>query len=134
MTASVSSLKALPALRRAIARVIDLDHRIIALIPQGKTETHPGGIYDTTAQTPRAPQKFQLEAYNIYGYNTIADIGGDGDFRRYYQMSGVWNAVVELGDWWMDGDTKYTVVSILPKNDYETRCLVQAYGKDPNYG
>ena len=134
MTASVSSLRALPALRRAIVRLLEIDSRTISLIPQGKTEIANGGIYDTVAQTSRAPQKFLLEAYNIYGYNTIADIGADGDFKRYYQMTGAWDAVVAIGDHWEDGDTKYRVISILPKNDYETRCLVIGFGKDPNYG
>ena len=141
MTASTSTMKALPALRRAVARAIEFDHRVISLVPDSNTLlAKPGGIYDhnqppnTSGLPARAPQKFSLSAYNIYGYNTIADIGGENDFRRYYQMSGKWDAVVEIGDWWIDGDTTYRVVSVLPKNDYEVRCLVIAFGKDPNYG
>lgn len=134
MTTSISSMKALPALRRAINRYIEFDHRVISLIPESKT-VKPGGIYDNESQTPRAAQKFVLSAYNVYGYNTLAPLGGAGnDLRMYYTMTGSWDAVVEIGDHWKDGETTYRVISFLPKNDYETRCLVVAFGKDPNYG
>ena len=135
MTTAVRSLKALKALRRAVKTYIGIDHFEIALIPDSKVQVKPGGIYNNSDATPRLPQKFVLEAYNIYGYNTLADIGGGGDdLRRYFTLTGEYDAIVEIGDHWKDGDTNYRVVSLLPKNDYETKALVIAFGKDPNYG
>lgn len=133
MTSAVRSLRALPALRRAVEKYIEVDHMVITLQPLPKT-TKPGGIYDVSTVAKREPQKFVLKAYNIYGYNTLADIGSSDNLRRYFQMTGVWDAEVEIGDSWSDGGTNYRVVSILPKNDYETQALVVAFGADPNYG
>ena len=133
MTLAVRSMKPLGPLRRAIKRAIDFDHYVITLTPTDKVE-RPGGVYETVDVIDRLPQKFQLEAYNVYGYNTQADIGIGGNLRRYYQLTGTYDAIIEIGDHWADGDNTYRVVSILPENGYEKRALVESFGSEPNYG
>lgn len=131
--ASVSQMKVLKALRKGTALMINFDPRTIVLVPHTKTRTSGGG-YKLTPGTPRAPQKFSFESQgiNLAGGITSGDGGSVRGFS--YILIGLYDAEVEINDSWQDGDTTYRVVAIDPKNDYEKRCVVRAFGKDPNYG
>jgi hypothetical protein len=132
-TASVSQMKVLNALRKATALSINFDPRTIILTPHTRVRTGSGG-YRLVSGKPRAPQKFNLESQpiNLSGGYT----GGEGGSVREfgYILVGLYDAQVEIDDTWIDGNTTYRVTAIDPKNDYEKRCVVTAFGKDPNYG
>lgn len=132
MAVTASAQRGLDALRRVTKAFIDDDPSTIVLIPNSTRTQVPGGGYDVTPGTPRAAQRFKL----------VADFGGDGitasDGAQIHQWSytliGMWDSVIEIGDSWVDGDTTYTVVSLLQNNGYEKRATVTASGREPNYG
>lgn len=134
MTSSVSIARYIPALRRATELAIKLDPRSIALIPSSKVRT-ASGAYDYQDQTPRATQTFTLEAINANSSGIASSPSDAGTTHQWeYYLIGRYNAVMEIGDTWIDGNTTYTIKSIQPKNDYERRAYVIAQGGDPNYG
>lgn len=139
MTTSVRIAPYLRALRKATEIAIKIDPREIILIPYAKTKM-PSGGYDYVAGTPRAAQTFVIEPNE----STISGIaassggiaGGDGGSAHQwsYYLVGRYDSEMEIGDRWTDGDTLYRIISIQPKNDYEKRAVVTAFGPDPNYG
>lgn len=140
MTSSVSIARYIPALRRATELAIKLDPRSIALIPSSKVRT-ASGAYDYQDQTPRATQTFTLESNSSTLTGISATSGGTTESESgasakhwYYYLVGRYDAIMEIGDYWIDGNTTYTIKSIQPKNDYERRAIVEAVGDDPNYG
>lgn len=106
----------------------------IALTPGRGTavETSSGGI-DYTDASPRDEQNFKV--INTSGDSTIP-AGSDGaEVRKFsYVIVGMPDAVVEVGDWWVDGPNRYTVTAILHRNGYEVKASVEAFGPEPNYG
>ena len=131
---SASNQRGLSALRKQTKFFIDDDPTAIAL-KTGKgvaTEKPSGGMSYGDAAT-RTVQLFKL-------INTGGDFDGivatdDAEIKRYnYIILGQHDALVAIGDYWDDGNTRYQVVSALVKNDYETKHAVVAYGRDPNYG
>jgi hypothetical protein len=139
-TLSVSTAKYLPALRKATDLTIKLDPRTISLIPHTKVNKG-GGLYDYQTQTPRAPQTFAVEPVgatlsgitSISGGVVDSESGAQSHQWSYY-LIGRYDAEMEIGDTWQDGNTLYRIVAIQPKNDYEKRAVVTAFGRDPNYG
>lgn len=133
MTASASQFKLVPTLRRVMRKVIAVDPRTIELVPHTKTR-QPGGGWKLEAQTPRAPQTFMLEYQPGMTTGIVSGMEGAESRSWSYQLVGEWDSVVEVDDIWQDGETTYRIVAIMPKNDYEKRCVVEASGPDPNYG
>lgn len=129
---SGSNQRGLAELRKQTKWFIDDDPTGIRLKTNAKTE-QPSGGYKITAGAERDLQWFKL-------INSLGDFNGivrtdDGQVRRFnYILLGEHDAQVAIGDYWTDGDTKYEVIALLAKNDYEVKAAVQAYGKDPNYG
>jgi hypothetical protein len=137
---SVSTAKYLPVLRKATELAINLDPRIIVLTPHAKINKG-GGLYDFEAQTPRAAQTFMVEPVGATLSGITSTSGGvvstDSGAQVHqwsYYLIGRYDAEIEIGDSWEEGETSYRIVAIQPKNDYEKRAVVTAYGKDPNYG
>lgn len=137
---SVSQAKYLPALRKATDLIIKIDPRTIVLVPHKKVKK-PGGLYDYRRQTPRAAQTFSVEPVGstLTGITSIAggviptESGAEIHQWAYY-LVGRHDAIMEVGDTWQEGETTYRIVAIQPKNDYEKRAVVTAFGADPNYG
>ena len=133
MPASVSRFKQIPVLRKVTAKLISIDPRTISLIPHVKTRQPSGGYKWVASGTPRAPQDFTLEL--IPGSLTGAGQSEGANPKTWtYYLIGKYDAIVEIGDTWEDGDSSYRVIAIMPKNDYEKRCVVVGTGSEPNYG
>ncbi|QNJ59228.1 hypothetical protein SEA_MRMIYAGI_13 [Mycobacterium phage MrMiyagi] len=136
---SNSELKVLPALRKATELSIRFDPRTIELVPNTKVQK-PGGVYDYTSQTPRPPQTFNVLpiASTLGGrsgsIDRIAESNGLKGHSWYFYLVGRHDCEMAINDTWSEGETMYRIISILPKNDYERRAVVEAFGKDPNYG
>lgn len=138
--ASVSTAKYLPALRKATDLVIKIDPRKIVLIPHTRV-SKGGGMYDYVAGTPRAAQTFSVEPVgstltgitSTTGGVVTSESGAETHQWSYY-LVGRHDAKMEIGDTWQEGDTVYRIVAIQPKNDYEKRAVITAFGRDPNYG
>lgn len=137
---TVSSAKYLPALRKATELALSIDPRTIVLTPHARIQK-PGGLYDFEPQTPRAAQTFNVEPVGstltgITGTSggVIPSESGAETHQWSYFLIGSYDCEMEVGDTWQEGSTYYRILAIQPKNDYEKRAVVTAYGKDPNYG
>lgn len=137
---SVSSAKYLPALRKATDLVIKIDPRKIVLIPHTR-QAKGGGLYDFVEGKPRAAQTFSVEPVGSTLTGITSTTGGviptesGAEIHQWsYYLVGRYNAKMEVGDTWQEGNTSYRIVAIQPKNDYEKRAVVTAFGADPNYG
>lgn len=138
-TLSISTAKYLPALRKATELAIKIDPRTITLLPHSRID-RGGGLYDFEAQTPRAAQTFMVEPVGatLSGITStsggVVNSEGASVHQWSYYLVGLYDAEMEIGDTWQEGETVYRIVALQPKNDYEKRAIVTAYGKDPNYG
>lgn len=138
-TLSISTAKYLPALRKATELAIKIDPRTITLFPHSRID-RGGGLYDFEAQTPRAAQTFMVEPVGatLSGITStsggVVNSEGASVHQWSYYLVGKYDAEMEIGDTWQEGETVYRIVALQPKNDYEKRSVVTAYGKDPNYG
>ena len=138
-TLSISTAKYLPALRKATELAIKIDPRTITLLPHSRID-RGGGLYDFEAQTPRAAQTFMVEPVGATLSGITSTSGGAVNsegasvHQWSYYLVGKYDAEMEIGDTWQEGETVYRIVALQPKNDYEKRAVVTAYGKDPNYG
>lgn len=137
---SESHAKYIPVLRKATELAINLDPRTIILTPHAKVNKG-GGLYDFEAQTPRLPQTFMVEPVGatLAGITStsggvVSTDSGASIHQWSYYLVGRYDAQMEIGDTWQEGETSYRIVAIQPKNDYEKRAVVTAFGKDPNYG
>lgn len=129
----------LNALRKGTQVLIGIDSHPIVLIPHERVKK-PGGVYDWEEQNPRDPQNLILEPVGA----TLAGIAGTSGgvtntegasvHQWDYELVGPWDAKIEIGDTWVEGETSYRVTSIRPYNGYEKRATVSAIGKDPSYG
>lgn len=121
-------------LMTASTRAFIADDPVDIVLTPGRgtaVETPSGGI-DYTAGTPRAVQTFKL--INASGDTPPRSADG-AEVRKFeYVIVGMPDSVVEPGDWWTDGPTRYTVTTILHRNGYEVKAAVEAYGSEPNYG
>ncbi|AVD99630.1 hypothetical protein HWB51_gp012 [Mycobacterium phage Cuke] len=136
---SNSELRVLPALKKATDLSIRFDPRTIELVPNTRVQK-PGGVYDNEAQTPRAPQTFNVIPISstLGGRSGSVDRTVESDGVKghswFFYLVGRHDAEMAIGDTWKDGTTDYRIISLMPKNDYERRAVVEAFGKDPNYG
>ena len=139
MTLSVSTAKYLNTLRKATDLAIKIDPRTIVLTPHSRV-SKGGGLYDFEAETPRAAQTFMVEPVGATLSGITSTSGGvvsteGAQVHQWsYYLVGRYDAEMEIGDTWQEGETSYRIVAIQPKNDYEKRAVVTAFGKDPNYG
>ena len=117
-------------LRKATDRIIKLDYRTIVLVPHADTKT-PSGAVKKTAGIPRDAQTFSITPMDD---QIVSTESGAKAQQWKYILVGRYNAIIEIGDSWEDGNMTYEVVSIFPSNDYEKRCVVRAFGMEPNYG
>lgn len=112
--------------RDATHLMIEADPTTIALIPRDMTtKSRTGGQYREDMPA-RDPQVFKLIAMS---YQEKPVVTPDGQERIInYTLLGDWDAVVEIGDHWTDGEFRYEVVSIEDGHGYETKALVERHG------
>lgn len=128
----------LTPLRKGTDVLLSIFGQEVVLVPHQRVKK-PGGVYDWEAQPARPPQIFNIEP--SLGTRVI-DAGGDvrasdsgGTAHTWtFVLTGRHDAQIEIGDVWQAGETSYRVISIQPKNGYETVAVVSAIGKDPSYG
>lgn len=125
----MSTVAELRAKRRQTSAFIAAQPTTIALIPVSKAKTASGGV--VTAQvTPRAEQTLRLIDQSTAGGNLPGILrAGDGQQRKItHQLLGAYDAVMAVGDFWMDGNARLEILELLPFNGYERRAMVTRYG------
>lgn len=113
----------LAAQRKQTAAFIAADPEAVTvtLTPATRTRTATGGYQDVNA-TPRPPQRFKLSELAFDQRPTITVAGVERLLD--YHLIGPHNAQIAVGDWWMDGATKYEVVGFSDGFGYETKAQV----------
>lgn len=119
-------MTALDAQKRLTEAFIAVDPRVVTLIPQVKTSNGSGG-FTLAPGIPRAPQTFTLLA-QAKGQEEPTKTEDGQVMRTDYVLVGKYNAAIAPLDYWIDGDSRYTVEYILPYNGYEVRAGVTRYG------
>lgn len=91
----------------------------------------PGGGHDFPKPAARAPQTFRLVAQPSEPVEHGAH--DDGFTRKVeYMLVGAYDAIVEIGDTWDEGDFHFHVDSLQPYNGYEVRANVTGFAVKPN--
>ncbi|ABD58436.1 gp20 [Mycobacterium phage PLot] len=135
MTVSASAQRGLEFLRAGTRAFIDDDPTTIVLNRGQATRVEkPGGGYDFTPGAPRTAQIFKV--INQTGDGSALTEAQDGIQTpvREYILLGAHDSVAEVGDWWVDGNNRYTVTELLVANGYERKWRVRSVGLEPNYG
>lgn len=104
---------------------IQADPTLVTLTPVLRVK-QPSGSYLMVDQPARPVQTFKMIPLTagqkptivLNGIERIAD----------YAMVGMHDAVVEVGDHWMMGNQKFTVIETADGHGYETKVLVEAHG------
>lgn len=132
MTRTISRQHGLDVLRRSTNLFIADDPTIIALTPNTRLPDGIGG-YDLFPETQRDPQEFKLIAVSA-SLDGLTQTEGGSSRNWTYVLLGRYDAIAEIGDTWIDGNTTYRVTALMQENDYERRWSVIAFGTDPNNG
>lgn len=127
------------ALRKATQIAINMDPTVIELVPHVRVKK-PGGVYDNEVRPPRPPQTFLIEPVE----STLSGIIGAGggitesegaEIRSWsYNITGTYDAEMDVNDTWKEGETTYKIIALQPENGYSRVGVVTAIGKDPKYG
>lgn len=103
------------------ARPIDL-----VLIPVQMQRLANGG-YAEVNLSPRPPQRMRLISMSADQRPTITEDGIEREIDL--TLLGRWDAEIDLGDWWRDGEgLYYRVMELVPYNGYEVRALITKKG------
>lgn len=127
------------ALRKGTDVVLKQFGTEVILTPHKRTKK-AGGVYDWEPQPPRDPQILLVEPVGA----TLSGItGSEGGITNVegaqihswsYTLTGKYDAEIEIGDTWQNGETTYRATALQPFNNYEKKATVTAIGKDPQYG
>jgi hypothetical protein len=115
-------------------RFIVADPLVVALTPSVVVALPSGGTIITDG-VPRMVQKFRLIPRSHTERPRESQAGAtttsSGKERRHdFTLLGVWDALMEPGDWWEDErGERWIIDEMVPHNGYETRGLVTAHGK-----
>ena len=133
MAVSASAQQGLTLLRASTDRFIADDPTTINLVPaKGLPVAKAGGGYDFIAGSARSPQTFKIVSMADSASTTDVEGGQTRVFN--YTLVGRHDAVIEIDDVWEDGQNRYRVTGIRPRNGYEVKADVEGVGLDPNYG
>jgi hypothetical protein len=98
----------------------------LILTPTRRDRTSGGG-YTEVNLPPRPAQKLRLISMSASQKPTITDNGVEREIDL--TLLGPWNAQIDIGDWWRDGEGLfYEVIEMVPFNGYEVRALVVKKG------
>jgi len=119
----------LVAYRVSTKEFIKADPIKITLHTRVAARTPTGGV-SNTAGSNRPEQTFKLIMQSPAG-SSLEQRTEDGTERQVdYILLGEYNAQVDVGDWWEDGNGNvWEVRALVPANGYETRAVVEAHGK-----
>lgn len=133
MATTASAQQGLDLLRASTIAFIADDPTTISLIPsRGTSVEKPGGGYDYMPGTVRAEQEFKVISQSAS--DGIAESDGAQARSFDFIIVGQYDAAIEIGDRWTDGNNWYEVMGILPENGYERKASVKSLGAEPNYG
>ena len=96
------------------------DPTTIALIPKAAPVRKPSGGYDyiydeDNPATPKTEQTFKIIPTGGGWSNTIVETDSGFSTRSDYVIVGSYDADIDAGDYWVDGNTTYTVNDIIAK-------------------
>jgi hypothetical protein len=98
----------------------------LTLTPVKKERSSSGGTHYVNLP-PRPPQKLRLISMSASQKPTITDNGIEREIDL--TLLGPWDAQIDIGDWWRDGEgLYYEVLEMVPFNGYEVRALVVKKG------
>jgi len=113
----------------------ELRGREIILTPSTGAKTQkPGGGHDFAPDPPRAAQIFVLVTLDALPGEEESPNDGGAIRRRRYQLTGRYDAEVEIGDTWSEGGIKFNVEDVNFENDWKTVCSVTGYLESPGHG
>ena len=118
--------------RRQTKWLIDNDPFEIVLTPIVKARV-PGGGYQTSNGTARAPQRVKLiytgSARGVAGQEG-SQVTQDGVEHRYdYVVVGEYDFEVAIGDTWLDSlGNICRITGLIPDNEYERRATASIFG------
>lgn len=119
--------------RNLTREYINRDPTVVVLTSRSE-QARPGGGKEWVDGAVRAPQTFKLISQNT----AVSQGSGSasGQPRKYdYVMLGLYDAAVELKDWFQASDgQRYEVVGKMPHNGYEVRVFIASYGPNPMEG
>jgi hypothetical protein len=113
--------------RKGTESFINADPTQITLIPS--TESWVGGSKTFGSGTPRAAQSFKV----IWsGSQDGIVVNSEGKTRRFdFILVGKYNAVINIGDYWVVNNQHYQVEWIAPSNGYEVKAGGSSHGSKP---
>lgn len=116
----------LALLRDQTAWFIEANPINLIVTPVRAMRTASGGT-TVTNLPPRPVQRLRLISMSFTQQPLLTD---DGTERRIdLTLLGPWNAMLDVGDWWRDGEgLRYEIVEMVPFNGYEVRALVVKSG------
>jgi hypothetical protein len=103
------------------AALIADDPTTVALIPRGRVTTPSGGWVEGDLP-PRTPVAVKLSLL-AYDQRATVTIGGVERIIDYH-LIGPWDMPIEVGDYWVDGETKYEVVGFTEGWEYMVKAFV----------
>jgi hypothetical protein len=106
--------------------------REISLNPRARVRT-PSGAWTTQGAVPRPTQTFRLIMQSPSGSSLEQATAESGDVERDIEwvLLGHWDADMDIGDWWEEGDIHFELKDLAPYNGYERQAIVSATGKHP---
>lgn len=123
------------AARAGIDLLLDLLGVDIELIPGKLSATEkPSGGYDFTPAAAREPQRFRLISQSPRDAGRTDSESGVTNKTSSYILLGRHDSVADVGDYWIDGNNRYTISDRLVANEYKKEFAVQAHGLGPNPG
>jgi hypothetical protein len=98
----------------------------LILTPTNKTKDGQGG-FTRINLSPRPLQTLRVIAMSDSQKPTLTDDGVEREIDL--TLLGPWDAQIDIGDWWRDGENLYySVIELIPYNGYEVRALVIKQG------
>lgn len=118
--------------RRLTKRFIDDDPHTIVVHARTKVSL-PGNQFEYMDGPPRDPQVVKLVykgSASSFGGAEGLQVTSDGQESRFdFTIVALWDADIEEGDWFEDGQgQRWEIKKEIPRNDYERRFSVSAYG------
>lgn len=115
--------------RQATEWFINDDPTLVTL--KTKTWVSSGGSKESVNGPDRVQQKFKI----IYDGSTGQVKTADGETRRFdFIIVGKYDAAVAIGDYWDEGNQRYTIDYIFPNNGWEMKCGGTTHGISPAHG
>jgi hypothetical protein len=115
--------------RKNTKRFIDADSTKIALIP--RSEQYVDGTKKFLALPPRAVQTLKVIWMGDDGVVRQIDQTPGGVRRFDFVLLGEYDAIIQIGDCWYEGNQEFRIEYVYPYNDYEVKAGGVTHGSKP---